>query len=74
MNGILVGRSRMEEYWLNELRSLGISADRNNEFNGEDELKELADTIKQSMYEDYKLAYSEKGEEHKVEAESTITA
>jgi hypothetical protein len=73
MNGILVSHSITEEHWLNELRSLGISPDTNNEFNRE-ELKDFVEIIKRSMYEDYKLAYSEKGEEHKVEAESTITA
>jgi hypothetical protein len=37
------------------------------------ELENLADIIKQSMFENYKLAYSEEGDAHKEEAESTVT-
>ena len=43
-----------------------------NELNDEKELKELVDNTRQSMYHDYKLAYSDKGDNHKTEAESTI--
>lgn len=44
-----------------------------NDLNDTEELRELAENIKQSMYQDYKLAYSEKGDRHKAEAESTVT-
>ena len=37
------------------------------------ELENLVDVIKEVMFEDYKLAYSEEGEAHKEEAESTVT-
>jgi hypothetical protein len=37
------------------------------------ELENLADIIKQAMFEDYRLAYSEEGDAHKEEAESTVT-
>jgi hypothetical protein len=37
------------------------------------ELEKLADNIKQAMFQDYKVAYSEEGDAHKEEAESTIT-
>jgi hypothetical protein len=37
------------------------------------ELENLADIIKEAMFENYKLAYSEEGEAHKEEAESTVT-
>jgi hypothetical protein len=57
---------------LEELQSLGIDIKRKNELNNKQELEELARIIKQSMYEDYKLAYSRKGEEHKEEAEATV--
>jgi hypothetical protein len=36
------------------------------------ELENLADIIKQSMFEDYKIAYSEEGDAHKEEAEAPV--
>ncbi|HZB74402.1 MAG TPA: hypothetical protein VE378_06620, partial [Nitrososphaeraceae archaeon] len=51
-------------YWRNELYSLGILEPKRKK-KDEDvkdnkaELENLADIIKQSMFEDYKLAYSE---------------
>ena len=36
------------------------------------ELENLANIIKQAMFEDYKLAYSEEGDAHKEEAESIV--
>jgi hypothetical protein len=41
--------------------------------NDKGELKSLADNMKLSMYQDYRLAYSKKGEKHKEELESTVT-
>ena len=58
--------------WI-ELRSLGIEPKRHNELNDNDELENLADIIKLSMYQDYKTAYSMNGDNHKEEAQSTIT-
>jgi hypothetical protein len=64
-------------YWQNELYSLGISEPKlkkKEELNdNKAELENLSDIIKEAMFEDYKLAYSEKGEAHKEEAESTVT-
>jgi hypothetical protein len=60
-------------YWQNELDSLGIEPKEKNELNDEDELEKLADIIKQAMFQDYKVAYSEEGDAHKEEAESTVT-
>jgi hypothetical protein len=64
-------------YWQNELDSLGISVPKlkkEEELNGNKEkLENLADNIKQAMFEDYKVAYSEEGDKHKEEAESTVT-
>jgi hypothetical protein len=62
-------------YWQNELDSLGIlESKRKKELNDdEEELETLADIIKQAMFQDYKLAYSEKGDAHKEEAQSTVT-
>ena len=61
-------------YWRNELDSLGIEPNqKKTELNDDEELENLADIIKQAMFQDYKVAYSEKGDAHKEEAESTVT-
>ena len=60
-------------YWESELDSLGIESKRKTELNDKEELENLADNIKQAMFEDYKVAYSEKGDAHKGEAQSTVT-
>ena len=63
-------------YWQNELFSLGIlEPKQKKELNDDDEeeLEKLADIIKQAMFQDYKIAYSEKGDAYKEEAESTLT-
>ena len=62
-----------ENYWEDELSTLAIEIKRMNELNDKEELKNLADIIKQAMFQDYKVAYSKEGHEHKEEAESTIT-
>ena len=61
-------------YWQSELDSLGIEPKEKNEFNdGKEENENLSDNIKQAMFQDYKLAYSEKGDAHTEEANSTVT-
>ena len=60
-------------YWRNELDSLGIEPKRKTELNDAEELENLADIIKQAMFQDYKVAYSEEGDTHKEEAQSTVT-
>jgi hypothetical protein len=63
-------------YWQNELESLGIveSKRKKKELNdNKEELENLADNIKQAMFQDYKLAYSDKGDAHKEEAQSSVT-
>ena len=61
-------------YWQNEIDSLGIEPkQKKEELNDDEELENLADIIKQAMFQDYKIAYSEKGDAHKEEAESTVT-
>ena len=56
-------------YWINELESLGLSPKKINDYlnNGNNEkgvsIKELADlveNIKQTMYQEYKTAFSER--------------
>ena len=51
--------SYKKEYWYNELNSLGIRPNRPIELNDIDELSNLTDNIKQTMYQDYKRAYSQ---------------
>ena len=62
-------------YWQNELYSLGIlEPKQKKELNDEcEELEMLADIIKQAMFQDYKVAYSEKGDAYREEAKSTLT-
>jgi hypothetical protein len=60
-------------YWRNELDSLGIEQKEKIELNDEEELENLAEIIKQAMFQDYKVAYSKEGDAHKEEAESTVT-
>ena len=66
-------RQAKNGYWQNELYSLGIEPKRKTELNDEEELEKLADIIKQAMFQDYKIAYSEKGDAFKEEAESSVT-
>ena len=58
-------------YWINELESLGISPKKINDYlnNGNNdneeevsiaELADLVENIKQTMYQEYKTAYSER--------------
>jgi Icc-related predicted phosphoesterase len=61
------------EYLKNELKSLGVEPKRKNQLNDNEELQNLSDNIKQAMFQDYKVAYSEQGDLHKEEAESTVT-
>ena len=62
---------KKDDLW-NELKSLGIEPKRHNELNDDEELEQLADIIKLSMYQDYKMAYSMNGDKHEEEAQSTI--
>ena len=54
-----------KEYLKNELSSLGVEPKRKNQLNDNEELQNLSDNIKQAMFQDYKIAYSEKGDAHK---------
>ena len=56
-------------YWINELESLGISPKKindylndsiNEELNSITELTDLVENIKQTMYQEYKTAFSER--------------
>jgi hypothetical protein len=53
-------QSHSKAYWYAELRSLGIEPKRTSELNDNAELGELASNIKQTMFQDYKSAYSGK--------------
>ena len=46
-------------WWLNELESLGISATKKKKvLNDQTEIRNLTENIKQTLYQDYKTAYS----------------
>jgi hypothetical protein len=60
-------------YWQNELLSLGIEQKEKKELNDKEENENLSDNIKQAMFQDYKLAYGDKGDAHTEEAKSTVT-
>ena len=47
-------------WWLNELDSLGISTLKKNGLNNQKEASDLTDTVKQTLYEEYLKAYSER--------------
>ena len=49
-------------YWQNELHSLGIEPKEKKDLNDKEENENLSDIIKQSMFQDYKIAYSDKGD------------
>ena len=62
------------DYWKNELWSLGILEPKvKNQLNDKEELESLANIIKQAMFQDYKVAYTEKADAHKEEAKLTVT-
>jgi hypothetical protein len=46
-------------WWLNELDSLGISTLQKNGLNNQREASDLAEAVKQTLYEEYLQAYSE---------------
>lgn len=56
-----------------DLRSLGIDPKRISEMNDDKELEQLADLLKQSLIEEYKTAYSERGAEYEDETKATLT-
>ena len=61
-----------KEYLKNELKSLGVEPKRKDQLYDKEELQDLSDNIKQAMFQDYKIAYSEKGDVHEEEAKSTV--
>ena len=54
-------RKEMEsiDKWIQELRSLGISARKTNSLNDSKELGDLTNNIKETMFQDYKTAYTD---------------
>jgi hypothetical protein len=47
------------DYWNSELRSLGIEPKQKKELNDKHELASLTENLKQSMYQNYKMAYKD---------------
>jgi hypothetical protein len=52
----IMAREHPERYgwWINELESLGLSVKKTNEFNDLNEIRSLAESIKQGLYQDHK--------------------
>ena len=48
-------------WWINELESLGLRVKKINQFNDLDEIRDLAEIIKQDKYIDYKTDYFSDG-------------
>jgi hypothetical protein len=48
-----------EWYLLKEIESLGIEAKRISELNDKQELRDLVENIKQTLYQEYKTHYSQ---------------
>ena len=48
-------------WWINELESLGLSVKKINEFNDLDEIRDLAEIIKQEKYTEYNTGYFSDG-------------
>ena len=57
----MAGKEHPERYswWLNELESLGIDTLEKNGPNNHKEASDLAEAVKQTLYENYLQAYSE---------------
>ena len=57
----MAGKEHPERYswWLNELKSLGVDTLEKNGLNNHKEDSDLAEAVKQTLYEDYLRAYSE---------------
>jgi hypothetical protein len=60
-------------YWQNELDSLGIEQKEKKELDDKEQLEDLSDNIKQAMFQDYKLAYTEEGDAHIEKERSTVS-
>ena len=58
----MAGIEHPERYswWLNELDSLGISTLQKDGIKNRREASDLTDAVKQTLYEDYLVAYNEK--------------
>ena len=58
----MAGIEHPERYswWLNELDSLDISTLEKNGINNRGEASDLTDAVKQTLYEEYLVAYNEK--------------
>ena len=53
-------------WWLNELESLGLAVNKDNDLNDIREVSNLTDSIKQVLFQDYKTCYNEETEEEVV--------
>ena len=66
-------KSAVKQERIADLRSLGLDPRHISEFNDAEELERLADLLKQSLIEEYKTAYSQRGAEYEDEVKATLT-
>ncbi len=48
-----------KEYWFSGLYSLGIQPKKTNDLNDSREMSDLVENVKQTMFQEYKTAYTE---------------
>jgi hypothetical protein len=65
-------KENKDKHLVDELRSLGIDPKKKIDPEDKEEFEELVDAIKQSMFQDYVIAYSREGDKYEQEAKSTV--
>jgi DNA repair ATPase RecN len=60
-------------WWLNELESLGVSPKARNELNNMQEISNLTENIKQTLYQAYKEAYNEDDNQNSSNVQIALT-
>jgi hypothetical protein len=71
LRGISKLDSALKREKVAELRSLGVDPRRISEMNDAKELEDLTDLLKQSLIEEYRTAYGERGTRYEEEAKAT---
>jgi len=73
---LLNKKKQKDNWWLNELESLGVSPIVRNELNDIQETSNLAENLKQIFYQAYKAAYNDNEDnnnKHSADFQMTLT-
>jgi hypothetical protein len=62
-----------DNWWLNELESLGVSPKTRNELNNMQEISNLTENIKQIFYQAYKEAYNDDSSQNSSNVQIALT-